>query len=137
MNLFTCVSCRWNTSRLVTVATKQKRLHLVVLMCIIGDLGRQNVLRLTTEVRAQQDAETLFSGVENDEGEGGDEEERGSLGGWRVAFPRVAAKQDDASKMKSGLRYVLNPLSHLDTFSFGYSCAFLLYVLSEAQYEKQ
>lgn len=104
-------------------------------MCIIGDLGRQNALRLATEVRAQQDAETLFTGVENDDSEGGDEGERGSPGGWSVAFPRVAAEQGDASKMKSGLVYILDLLSHLDTFSFGFSCAFLLFVVQEAQYE--
>lgn len=68
-------------------------------MCITVDLGRPNRFPLITEV--QQDDETLLSGEKSDEDEGGDEEEKGNLGGRRsVAFPRVAAKQEDASKVK-------------------------------------
>lgn len=96
--LVTCASRRWNTSRLFTEATKQKRLHLVDLMCIAVDLGRPNCFLLITEVQKDH---TLLSGGKSDKDEEGDEEEKGNMGGWRsVAFPKVAAEQEDASKVE-------------------------------------
>ncbi|KAF3857313.1 hypothetical protein F7725_009172 [Dissostichus mawsoni] len=89
----TCASGRLNTSSLLTEATRQKRLHLVVLMCMMGDPGRRNLLHLIPEVRAQRDADTIFRRCEG--GSGGDEEEGGNRGERRsVAFPRVAEEKE-------------------------------------------
>lgn len=85
----TCASGWLNTSWLVTEATRQKRLHLVVLMCMMGDPGSRNLFHLKPEVRVKRVAETVFSGGEDDDGDD-DGEEGGNRGDRRsVAFPRV------------------------------------------------
>lgn len=63
-------------------------------MCMMGDPGSRNLFHLIPEVRAQRDAETVFSGGEEDGG-GGDEEEGGNRGDRRsVAFPRMTEEKD-------------------------------------------
>lgn len=62
-------------------------------MCMMGDPGSRNLFHLIPEVRAQRDAETVFSGGEDDGG--GDEEEGGNRGDRRsVAFPRMTEEKE-------------------------------------------
>lgn len=92
---FTCASGRLNTSWLATEATRQKWLHLVVLMCMTGEPGSRSLLHLMPEARAQREAETAFSCGEDDDGGGDDGEEGGNRGDRRsVAFPRVTDGQE-------------------------------------------
>lgn len=53
---FTCASGRLNTSWLATDATRQKRLHLVVLMCmaVAGAAASRSLLQWTAELRANR-----------------------------------------------------------------------------------
>lgn len=92
---FTCASGRLNTSWLATEATRQKWLHLVVLMCMTGEPGSRSLLHLMPEARAQRDAETAFSCDEDDDGDVDDGEEGGNRGDRSsVAFPRVTDGQE-------------------------------------------
>lgn len=106
----TCASGRLNTSWLVTEATRQKWLHLVVLMCMMGDPGSRNLFHLIPEVRAQWEAETAFSVGEDEDGDD-DEEEGGNRGDRRsVAFPRVTDKKEviDAPQQEIGQVFFQN-----------------------------
>ncbi|TNN34111.1 hypothetical protein EYF80_055729 [Liparis tanakae] len=72
----TCASGRPNTSWWVTAATRQKRLHLVVLMCMMDPGSRS---RLHPAQRGDGEEE------EDEEEEGGER--------WSVAFPRVMRRK--------------------------------------------
>lgn len=86
----TRASWQRKTSWLVTEATRQKRLHLVVLICITGRPGKRNLLHPKTEAMAQCDARFPGEGQR-----GADGDEGGNRGGRRcVAFPRVTEIQE-------------------------------------------
>lgn len=90
----TCASGWLNTSWFVTEATRQKWLHLVVLMCMMCDPGSRNLFHLIPEVRPQRDNETPLRGDEDVDGTDEDEEEGGNRGErGSVAFPRVTHKK--------------------------------------------
>lgn len=80
-----------NTSWLVTEATRQKWLHLVVLMCMTGDPGSRNFFHPMPEVRVQRDTGTGLRGGKDVDDDDDDDEEEGGIRGDRrsVAFPRV------------------------------------------------
>lgn len=84
-----------NTSWFVTEATRQKWLHLVVLMCMMCEPGSRNLFHLMAEVTPQRDNETPLSGDEDVDGGDEDDEEEGGNRGERgsVAFPSVAHKK--------------------------------------------
>lgn len=97
----TFASGQLNTSWLVTEDTRQKRLHLVVLMCMMGDPGSPSLLHLMPEVRAQRHAG--FSGSKDDddsEEEGGNREDR-----WSVAFPSVTGEQEVMDSLEWEMRW--------------------------------
>lgn len=94
--MVTCTPVWWKTSRVVTDATRQKRLHLVALMCMIGEPGILSLFHLITEDRLRCHAVTVNEA--DDDGE----EEGESRKGWRtVAFPRVTDEQEIRDKLFS------------------------------------